>query len=43
MSDEVKWLDTTKTLHSDYLENLLPTAEYHLQGGRTGEPEEDTD
>ena len=35
-SDEVKFLDNTKTIHADYLENLAPAAEYHLREGRTG-------
>ena len=35
-SDEVKFLDNTKTLHADYLENLDTSAEYHLREGRTG-------
>jgi hypothetical protein len=35
-SDEVKFLDNTKTLHADYLENLATAAEYHLREGRTG-------
>ena len=35
-SDEVKFLDNTKTLSADYLENLAPAAEYHLREGRTG-------
>ena len=35
-SDEVKFLDKTKTLNADYLENLADDAEYHLDGGRTG-------
>ena len=35
-SDEVKFLDHTKTLNADYLENLAPAAEYHLREGRTG-------
>ena len=37
-SDEVKFLDKTKTLNADYLENLQPAAEYHLREGRTGTP-----
>ena len=41
VADEEAWLGTTKTLNEDYLENLQPTAEYHLVGGRTGVPEED--
>ena len=40
-SDEVKFLDNTKTLHADYLENLDPSAEYHLREGRTGVAAED--
>ena len=40
-SDEVKFLDKTKTLNADYLENLADDAEYHLDGGRTGVPEEE--
>lgn len=39
VADEEAWLENTKTLHADYLENLQPTAEYHLVGGRTGVPE----
>ena len=35
-SDEVKFLDKTKTLNADYLENLADDAEFHLDGGRTG-------
>ena len=35
-SDEVKFLDNTKTLNADYLENLATAAEYHLREGRTG-------
>ena len=35
-SDEVKFLDKTKTLNEDYLENLADDAEMHLDGGRTG-------
>ena len=35
-SDEVKFLDKTKTLNEDYLENLADDSEYHLDGGRTG-------
>ena len=38
-SDEVKWLANTNTLSSDYMENTLPSAEYHLRNGRTGVPE----
>jgi len=34
-------LDNTKTLHADYLENLDPSAEYHLREGRTGVAAED--
>ena len=41
VADEVAWLGNTKTLHADYLENLDPTAEYHLTGGRTGVAETD--
>ena len=40
-SDEVKFLDSTKTLHADYLENLATAAEYHLREGRTGVAAED--
>merc|ERR1711907_517309 len=40
-SDEVKFLDNTKTLNADYLENLAPAAEYHLREGRTGVAAED--
>merc|ERR1711990_314166 len=40
-SDEVKFLDNTKTLDADYLENLAPAAEYHLREGRTGVAPED--
>ena len=40
-SDEVKFLDNTKTLHADYLENLATAAEYHLREGRTGVAAED--
>ena len=42
-ADEVAWLGNTNTLHADYLENLQPTAEYHLVGGRTGVAEEAED
>jgi len=38
VSDEVKWVDNTKTLHADYVEQLDPSAEYHLRDGRTGVP-----
>ena len=40
-SDEVKFLDNTKTLDADYLENLDTAAEYHLREGRTGVAAED--
>ena len=40
-SDEVKFLDKTKTLNADYLENLDPASEYHLREGRTGVAAED--
>ena len=40
-SDEVKFLDNTKTLSADYLENLATAAEYHLREGRTGVAAED--
>ena len=40
-SDEVKFLDNTKTLNADYLENLATAAEYHLREGRTGVAAED--
>ena len=40
-SDEVKFLDNTKTLDADYLENLAPAAEYHLREGRSGVAAED--
>ena len=40
-SDEVKFLDNTKTLDADYLENLATAAEYHLREGRTGVAAED--
>ena len=36
VADEVKFFDNTKTLAADYLENTLPTAEYHLREGRAG-------
>jgi hypothetical protein len=38
VSDEVQWVDGTKTLHADYIENLDPSAEHHLIDGRTGVP-----
>ena len=36
VSDEVKYLDNTKELAADHLENLQPNAEHHLVDGRTG-------
>jgi hypothetical protein len=42
VSDEVKWVDHTKTLHADYIENLDPSAEHHLIDGRTGVPSDTT-
>ena len=35
-SDEVQWVANTRTLHSDYVDQLDPSAEYHLKDGRTG-------
>ena len=42
-ADEVGWLSQTRTLNQDYLENLEPTAQYHLVGGRTGVAETNED
>jgi len=37
-SDETKWVENTKTLHADYVDQLHPNAEHHLKDGRTGVP-----
>jgi hypothetical protein len=40
-SDELKFVDNTKTLNADYVEQLETTAEHHLREGRSGVAAED--
>ena len=40
-SNEVQFVNNTKTLHSDYAHQLEPTATHHLIDGLTGVPSAD--